>query len=1579
MWNYNEDLLSWSLRKDTLEIENYQAIRQSLEATRLYAKCFSGALWQTSRDLNNLFPSLQYLGQTSSWHFSTCSGSYSLGFTPSSGSECINPDSFTQYTHYNYELGFSHRGYFSPKSSIFGDIEPLAVDLATTTHLDNLLSENSSLLIDGVFVKEGQTILVKDQKTEVGLSASIDTTTFDETYYLISDEGLNKKWFYYNSENGIYIYENGLLVKQPIISYTYSQNLLLDVKSGTLNRDKYFSPKRFSTGYYPLEGENFEFVETPSYLIKNKFEYNNLFEVGYNDIIRHSSLTIGSYSINERVVTIGDFGTILLYESGTSSLISNKVSTKLTSIENTESYYWVCGRESTLMKIDKVTLEVEYLELDSVKNFTSISFFSNLYGCLVGEFGEIWITSNGGLDWTKHEFEGINNQVNLNRVLFFNVSEIYIIGDSGTFLSLIESSSGWQVSKLNILRQDSSTEIYTLTPHLRDFIYLDITGWTLSSQKRDQKELFLITSDSDNLFVWNKNNFATYSFLVLESSISNLSARSLTNIDSQIFVSGRELYGFELKSYDFITSSNTNVLRGSTYSKVSDLYINRIKNWNDSEFLLASNYSISRSYDSASFSLITDYAKLYTDTINSRFLILNYDLAAKVNFHDYLGNYRLPVMATISTIGFTGSDVSFGTLPSETSWVDYWKNTSLTFEYYTSFSESNVVEISTIFNYSSATNSFYVTPDFATPSPTEQNIDPDTSQIYIKKLVPTVKFDRDSYYVEGADPIDISFATSYNCWIGDFVIVFKLVNVNFDNSLFKKGDILNINSSGFSSNLMVNKIFRYMSGNPTPIFFYCYHNWSSEMISSLRQSGFTVTNLNVFSTAQNFVDNFSLHPLSIAYKVGLTSSQIRIEGNLNNKTAYYNLAQNIIHNSATHSFVYNESFFDFGYTPTYNIYDFLSRIDPVSFTSSKTFGSMPRYQNIPALDVDLNSSWTSSSNLILCDDTKLSNRLIFGKNLKFEWESIWINTFVDVVVKTSNYGNFQTLKCLVEGKKYLPEKESYVIEFNKPINKGLLVYNQLTSINFVDILSRNSLTQISSDLQELNNINRNLNTKQIQSTYTFDVYQNEITQKFPTDSYCKILLSDPDIKSNITSIIWEDENSKLSNVLINPLNDDLLKILPVDLSRVGSDRSQKDLVELSPNNYQVQSPTASIVNVDMNRVRFKFTDGLTLSKMLEKYTWIVESEVSRGLVGEDTNGLIFYSGIWRCGRWFGGTWYSGQWLAGDWYGGIWNSNWIKTRGGDILVDSTQVDTQSLWYSGRWFDGTWNGGTWLGGRKYLGTWNGGLWNSGIWNDGTWNAGQFRGGIWVSGLWNGGRFNTDVNPSYWLDGEFKSGDFENGRWFDGQFSQYIGSSRFGTRASGNSKAIWETGDWISGEFFSGRLTDSSGNNQVSEMHRWSQFKSGDWASGQFWGGVVLNMSFKSGTFWGGVVDDIEIIGLTQSSGKMQFLLNGIFRFKYPYDIWIYAMFGSEYSSFGTIESPKKYLLTFSEVLETGETLIQVSGSYSFTPTWRTYTDLRIVSHFQNAEFKSGLWYNGIFLGNNFEGGLWYNGHFDGNFGI
>ena len=39
------------------------------------------------------------------------------------------------------------------------------------------------------------------------------------------------------------------------------------------------------------------------------------------------------------------------------------------------------------------------------------------------------------------------------------------------------------------------------------------------------------------------------------------------------------------------------------------------------------------------------------------------------------------------------------------------------------------------------------------------------------------------------------------------------------------------------------------------------------------------------------------------------------------------------------------------------------------------------------------------------------------------------------------------------------------------------------------------------------------------------------------------------------------------------------------------------------------------------------------------------------------------------------------------------------------------------------------------------------------------------------------------------------------------------------------------------------------------------------------------------------------------------------------------------------------------------------------------LRVVSHFKDAYWKSGLWTNGIFDGNKFDQGIWYNGIFDG----
>jgi subtilisin-like proprotein convertase family protein len=44
----------------------------------------------------------------------------------------------------------------------------------------------------------------------------------------------------------------------------------------------------------------------------------------------------------------------------------------------------------------------------------------------------------------------------------------------------------------------------------------------------------------------------------------------------------------------------------------------------------------------------------------------------------------------------------------------------------------------------------------------------------------------------------------------------------------------------------------------------------------------------------------------------------------------------------------------------------------------------------------------------------------------------------------------------------------------------------------------------------------------------------------------------------------------------------------------------------------------------------------------------------------------------------------------------------------------------------------------------------------------------------------------------------------------------------------------------------------------------------------------------------------------------------------------------------------------------------------------TGLRVVSNFNNANWKTGIWTNGIFEEGLFESGMWYNGVFNGTWG-
>ena len=92
---------------------------------------------------------------------------------------------------------------------------------------------------------------------------------------------------------------------------------------------------------------------------------------------------------------------------------------------------------------------------------------------------------------------------------------------------------------------------------------------------------------------------------------------------------------------------------------------------------------------------------------------------------------------------------------------------------------------------------------------------------------------------------------------------------------------------------------------------------------------------------------------------------------------------------------YTDCFVDFGYSPIYNIYDYLRNINSVLFTPDKEYLAMPVYKNIPL------GSLTPSVGYI---DTGISNnnKILLGTDLKFEWESVFIDTFVDVDIVTES-------------------------------------------------------------------------------------------------------------------------------------------------------------------------------------------------------------------------------------------------------------------------------------------------------------------------------------------------------------------------------------------------------------------------------------------------------------------------------------------------------------------------------------------------------------------------------------------------
>ena len=187
------------------------------------------------------------------------------------------------------------------------------------------------------------------------MDSSVDPSTyFDGQYQVQETIGSNVTYLIYNSTNGIYTYTKEKLVRttdldlyENIIKYS------ICVKLGTVNRETQWSLQRLKTGFFPeyLKNETMYFTEKHNYVLRNRMDYNNLYELVLYDTLKHGTQSFISnditYTIPERTITVGEFGVIICHQEGSTNIINNKFKVNLRSISETEKNYWICGDDGT--------------------------------------------------------------------------------------------------------------------------------------------------------------------------------------------------------------------------------------------------------------------------------------------------------------------------------------------------------------------------------------------------------------------------------------------------------------------------------------------------------------------------------------------------------------------------------------------------------------------------------------------------------------------------------------------------------------------------------------------------------------------------------------------------------------------------------------------------------------------------------------------------------------------------------------------------------------------------------------------------------------------------------------------------------------------------------------------------------------------------------------------------------------------------------------------------------------------------------------------------------------------------------
>lgn len=1597
MWIYNSNFGKWSSSSDTLSKNSFDLLKQELSATRFYSRVLSGATFLPVNDLENIY---DILGEWEprSWYISTGGSVYSDTSVPPKFAKAIDgASSYEYYTKFIAEYGLTLKNLFTADRLIKDSVKNYYhVDLATTAQIEDLGAEIVS--IDGVLLKAGHKVLVKDQKTVETILGDIDPDEyFAGTYTEIQNLGGSITYNYHNSDNGIYVYDGKKLVRDPFLdNYSNCVRYSVSVGMGNANTGKQYHLKRLTSGYYPTtsNADPIEFVEKHNWLLRNRVDYNNLFEINYYDVIKHGTQSYQiegvTYSIPMRTISVGEFGVILNTQNlagqqGTSNIIPNKYKVNLRSITQTTMHYWIVGDESVMLKVRKHDFFVEKISVDTLSNLTSIAFYNDLRGAAVGELNTILITTDGGKKWDRLRIADFAPYT-YNKLIFTEANRFYIGGRNGVFLELFEDIAGWTAFKRRIFKEIDDDDEYLLVDGINDLYKTTISSWGLSysfgstQSTATDKELVFIAANNGSLVVYDTKDATDFDFLYLDFGKSYGDIRNITRqsgTDNFYFTADDGLYKFDINTFKYIGVGNTysNTIAGTYATLVTDLYANEIFDYEENELLLCGNDSLLRTatYSSnMSFDLLDEE---FESRLKSKLLFMDYDIGAKLNWFTDQGEYRLPNSVTFSAIGAIRqngrwnrirlNEIGFNTLvygatapsmatQSECTWYTYWIDDLKTFEYYSEYPlneyevsgyTGSMVLISTTFSYGGESavppNVNYGGPSYARNEIKIYDTRITNSYSDIISLAPSFaysgtqssRYDRLNRPAISETPqivADIQL-DKIKLYLYDYLMILRLPKYSsFSNSnlryLARVGDVYRLESPIAEGNFVVNKIWESSNAR----YLYMYSEFNQSIITDLVQNAgtstspnITLTNLNVYTTIPELVNNFNKHPMGLAYEMSIYASasvtssyMLKLEPKFNNLTSYYNLATYFHHNEFesapglapgtyipdpipnTKEMVYTGGFLKFGYTPTYNLLDYMEGINKYSqvapvFYATKEYLSLPVYLDIPLGPLASGNAYIDSNGITQSDTT--GNKILFGEGLKLEWESIMLNTFVDVSIYQPTAGNTYNTNRLLVMNKYKVENidglgiSAYVIEFHKKLNFAL-------GVNFeggtVDIKSRRKLQQISDDLQELNNIHRaKLDVNYISNdTFGYRNYQRELNFKIPTDSYAKAFLSDSETVEALSAIIYVDYKHELS-----------MNITKLDMDfnvPIGNTVEFNGQLFISCTQKHGLSKGDGVV--------LDFNGGLDSSQYLNQnyfgfrvvtqvygeYDFTVDLPYGNDVyVGADTGYVRYVKrdpflnyqpidlidiGLDKKGK-IAIELSPENTVLKDGKFALKNVDFTKYR--YRLIDGLNIETLSVAYpwileaeiSGAvmgldtsnslvWYKGIWEGGRWFGGTWISGTWKYGDWYDGVWNSktikdkkltveidqkssdpfqSTWFTGRWFGGTWNNGTWANGRFyagewNDGVwNNGIWNDGTWNNGRFIGGIWVDGEWNNGI----FNTD---NEPAYWIDGQWSGGDFENGMWYNGSFETKVAPSRfgtkaynsRTATWHGGKWLSGSFY---------------------------------------------------------------------------------------------------------------------------------------------------